>query len=138
MPSSGARALGAQLEQRVCGSLSQDSIEAMVWSVCSVNSVSTVGNISSVRFGATLTCLGSCDRVEVMAAVKRFWSGGRRRFVARTLSTVGLVLVGGLVTGEVLEKLSTALKWLVGLGAFGVLSSAVVMWSDEDTSKEDG
>lgn len=76
--------------------------------------------------------------VEVMAAVRRFWSGGRRRFIAKTLATGSLLLVGGLVTSEVLEKLSVVLKWLIGAGAAIAFLVAVLVWSDESSSsKED-
>ena len=49
MPSIGARALGAQLEQRVEGSTSQDSID---WIVSSLSPASTVGSGERVRLGA--------------------------------------------------------------------------------------
>ena len=76
-----------------------------------------------------------------MADQARFWSGGRRRFIARILSTLGILLVGALVTSEVLEKLSLGLKWVICAGAVMAVMSAVLVWSDdegpEDTSKED-
>jgi len=84
-----------------------------------------------------LTALVSWARLESMAVPKRFWSGGRRRFVARLLSTGGLLLVGGLVTSEVLEKLSPVLKWVLGVAAAVALIGAVVIWSDDDPNTED-
>jgi len=84
-----------------------------------------------------LTGASSCDRVEVMAEVKRFWSGGRRRFVARTLATVGFLLLGGLFTSEVLEKLPAMLRWLTFGSAIVSFIGAVLIWSDENESKEE-
>ena len=78
-----------------------------------------------------------CVIVAVMA-VKRFWSGGRRRFLAKTLSTVGLLLMGALFTSDVLEKFSVVLRGLISLTAVGAVVGAVLTWSDEAGSSEEG
>jgi hypothetical protein len=69
------------------------------------------------------------------SSIRKFWTGGRRRFVARLLSTLGFLLVGGLFTSEILETLSPVLRGLIGLGGFVALTGAVLVWSDEDSEK---
>ena len=72
-----------------------------------------------------------------MPTTERFWSGGRRRFVAKTLATIGVLLVGGLVTSEVLERLSGLFKSLIGTGAVAAVVGAIIVWSDEGRSSEE-